>query len=124
MAACSQSQPLPSPGCPSGVRMRRTEAELLTNARNTIEMAIAGPDVTGRRGIPVPREKILLHRTLVQKHLTRPVHDQQMHRPVAEFAPVHFASCELTGHPVLLVHHIKKLVKVLAHAGHQTSRPD
>ncbi|GAB1340998.1 hypothetical protein [Gemmatimonas sp.] len=31
----------------NGVRMRRTEAELLTNARNTIEMAIAGPDVTG-----------------------------------------------------------------------------
>jgi hypothetical protein len=31
----------------NGARMRRTEAELLTNARNTIEMAIAGPDVTG-----------------------------------------------------------------------------
>jgi hypothetical protein len=31
----------------NGARMRRTEAELLTNARNTIEMAVAGPDVTG-----------------------------------------------------------------------------
>lgn len=31
----------------NGVRMRRTEAALLENARNTIEMAIAGPDVTG-----------------------------------------------------------------------------
>ena len=31
----------------NGARMRSTEARLLTNARNTVEMAVAGPDLTG-----------------------------------------------------------------------------
>lgn len=31
----------------NGVRMRSTEARLLANARNTVEMAVAGPELTG-----------------------------------------------------------------------------
>jgi hypothetical protein len=34
----------------NGVLMRRTETLLLTNARNTIEMSVAGPEVTGPWG--------------------------------------------------------------------------
>lgn len=30
----------------NGARMRSTEAQLISNARNTVEMAVAGPDVT------------------------------------------------------------------------------
>ena len=31
----------------NGARMRSTESRLVTNARNTMEMAVAGPEVTG-----------------------------------------------------------------------------
>lgn len=34
----------------NGARMRSTETTLLTNARNTLEMAVAGPEVTGPWG--------------------------------------------------------------------------
>lgn len=34
----------------NGARMRSTEAQLLANARNTVEMAVAGPDLTAPFG--------------------------------------------------------------------------